>query len=254
MKRSWKVVLWSCLALCLYLTAEAFLPPASQPSARAAVGLLNLYQATGSKAMEAGGVQCRYTPSCSHYAKDAVNDGGTLNGIAKTVGRLWRCAPWGGSGYDPAVETRPAAYFAPPPQQGEETPEQRKAREEAQKKAAEEIEKAFRDAGEAGGAACLAGTLGCVIIIVTTLVGLAIEIFMMVYAYKDSMARGDKNAVLWVILIFFLHLVGFIVYMIARPKGDLVPCPNCHQKKLDILTKCPHCSADIGGAAPPAKA
>jgi hypothetical protein len=56
------------------------------------------------------------------------------------------------------------------------------------------------------------------------------------------------------VLIFFFPLVGFIVYMVARPKGDLVPCPNCKLRKLELLTKCPHCSADLASgsaAAPP---
>jgi uncharacterized protein len=233
MKRSWRVVLLACGALCLYLVMEAFLPAASQPSAKAGVGLLHLYQATGSKAMKACGVQCRYTPSCSHYAEDAISHYGTLNGLARTAGRLWRCSPWGGSGYDPAVETHSAAYFAPQ----QETPEERRQREQ--------FEKAIKEAGPAA-AAC---GLGCVLTIITAVAGFAVHVFMMVFAYKDGKARGDQNSVLWLVLIFFFPLVGFIVYMVARPKGDLVPCPNCKQKKLDVLMKCPHCSADLGPGA-----
>ena len=47
----------------------------------------------------------------------------------------------------------------------------------------------------------------------------------------------------------FFPLVGFVIYMVARPKGGLVPCPNCKQSKLDVLLKCPHCSADLGPGA-----
>src|SRR5688572_12094067 len=125
MKRSWRgrAVLLACGAVCLYLVTEAFLPPASQPSAKVGVALLHAYQATGSKLLKASGLQCRYTPTCSHYAEDAITYRGTLNGVAMTVGRLWRCSPWGGAGYDPAVETRAAAYLAP--QETQETPEQK---------------------------------------------------------------------------------------------------------------------------------
>ena len=231
----------ACGALCLYLVMEAFLPAASQPSAKAGVVLLHAYQATGSKALKASGVQCRYTPTCSHYAEDAISHFGTLNGVAKTAGRLWRCSPWGGTGYDPAVETRSAAYFAPE----QETQEQRRQREQVEK----EWQKFKKEVAPEAGAACLAGTVGCVIFIITGLVSFAVHVFMMVYAYKDSKARGDQNAVLWLVLVFFFPLVGFIIYMVARPKGGLVPCPNCKQSKLDVLLKCPHCSADLGPGA-----
>jgi len=241
MRRSWKAVLWSCFALCLYLTAESFLPAAHQPSSRLGVALLHAYQATGSPAMQACGVQCRYTPTCSHYAADAISHYGTLNGLARTAGRLWRCSPWGGSGYDPAVETHSAAFVAPQ----QETPEEKKVREE---KDLEKLQKEFPK--EAGAAAAACG-LGCAAVIASAVLGTAILVFMMVFTYKDAKARGDQNAVLWLVLIFFVHLIGFVVYMVARPKGELVPCPSCHQKKLETLVKCPHCGTDTGATAKP---
>ncbi len=44
---------------------------------------------------------CRYEPTCSHYAAEAVERYGAWRGTRLTVRRLLRCAPWGGSGYDP---------------------------------------------------------------------------------------------------------------------------------------------------------
>lgn len=44
---------------------------------------------------------CRYSPSCSEYALLALEEYGALRGGILTVWRLLRCAPWGGSGYDP---------------------------------------------------------------------------------------------------------------------------------------------------------
>jgi putative membrane protein insertion efficiency factor len=241
MKRSRKVVLWSCFALCLYLGAEAILPPASQPSASVGVFLLRGYQATGSKAMESAGVHCRYYPSCSHYAVDAIRHYGTLSGVARTAGRLWRCSPWGGSGFDPAVtpETRSLAYVDPQYQESEQERRQR-----------EQMQRDLEEAKKALGPACAASGVACVFAIISALVAIAIQVFMMVFTYKDAKARGDQNAVLWLVLIFFLHWIGFVVYMIARPKGDLVPCPNCHQKKMDVLTKCPHCGTETASAPP----
>lgn len=44
---------------------------------------------------------CRYYPSCSHYAAEAVACHGPWHGSLLAVRRLLRCHPWGGSGYDP---------------------------------------------------------------------------------------------------------------------------------------------------------
>jgi uncharacterized protein len=44
---------------------------------------------------------CRFEPSCSHYAQEAITEHGALRGIILTLKRLARCHPWGGSGYDP---------------------------------------------------------------------------------------------------------------------------------------------------------
>ena len=44
---------------------------------------------------------CRYTPTCSEYAIEAVKKHGVFRGGWLTLKRLSRCHPWGGSGYDP---------------------------------------------------------------------------------------------------------------------------------------------------------
>ena len=111
-KRSWKrIFLVSLFGMLIYLTAESFQPPGRQPSVRICLGLIDAYQAVGSPAMKAAGVQCRYVPSCSHYAEDAISYYGSVSGVFRTIGRLLRCAPWGGRGFDPAV---PAVPLDPP--------------------------------------------------------------------------------------------------------------------------------------------
>jgi hypothetical protein len=44
---------------------------------------------------------CRYEPSCSHYMIASLRKYGFLKGLWKGCGRLCRCHPWGGSGFDP---------------------------------------------------------------------------------------------------------------------------------------------------------
>lgn len=44
---------------------------------------------------------CRYTPTCSEYMYEAINDYGILNGLLFGVKRLLRCHPWHKGGYDP---------------------------------------------------------------------------------------------------------------------------------------------------------
>lgn len=47
---------------------------------------------------------CRFTPTCSEYAAQALERFGVFKGGALTVRRLLRCHPWGGHGYDPVPE------------------------------------------------------------------------------------------------------------------------------------------------------
>ena len=44
---------------------------------------------------------CRFTPTCSQYAKEAIIKHGPFKGLWLALKRLLRCHPWGGSGYDP---------------------------------------------------------------------------------------------------------------------------------------------------------
>ncbi len=47
------------------------------------------------------GTQCRFVPSCSHYAVEALGKYGTIRGSGLAVRRLCRCHPWRPGGFDP---------------------------------------------------------------------------------------------------------------------------------------------------------
>lgn len=49
---------------------------------------------------------CRYDPSCSNYALEALEKHGALRGTWLTIRRLSRCHPWGGHGWDPVPERK----------------------------------------------------------------------------------------------------------------------------------------------------
>ena len=44
---------------------------------------------------------CRFVPTCSEYAIEAIKKHGPFKGLYLAVRRILRCHPWGGSGYDP---------------------------------------------------------------------------------------------------------------------------------------------------------
>lgn len=61
------------------------------------------------------GCRCRFHPSCSHYAMEAIQQHGVFKGIALGAYRILRCNPWGGSGYDPVPASRTGLTVHPSP-------------------------------------------------------------------------------------------------------------------------------------------
>ncbi|MDX2080921.1 MAG: membrane protein insertion efficiency factor YidD [Terrimicrobiaceae bacterium] len=68
------------------------------------VALIRTYQWVVSPALHAlcgPGCGCRFEPSCSNYAIDALRQHGVGRGLWLALRRMARCHPWGGCGYDP---------------------------------------------------------------------------------------------------------------------------------------------------------
>jgi putative membrane protein insertion efficiency factor len=62
------------------------------------VGMVRLYQGMISPYL---GAKCRYEPTCSAYAVEALNKHGVLKGGWLSTKRICSCHPWGGKGFDP---------------------------------------------------------------------------------------------------------------------------------------------------------
>ena len=63
------------------------------------LGLLTLYKRLLSPLLPPA---CRFHPTCSVYAAEAIRRHGAWRGLGLTASRLWRCRPGGGAGDDPA--------------------------------------------------------------------------------------------------------------------------------------------------------
>jgi putative membrane protein insertion efficiency factor len=74
------------------------------PAARGVFVLpIRLYQKLVSPLM---GQRCRYHPSCSEYAVQAIMEFGILRGLVLAGWRLLRCNPWSRGGFDPVADQR----------------------------------------------------------------------------------------------------------------------------------------------------
>ena len=61
------------------------------------ISIINLYQ----KIPFSSHNKCRFVPTCSNYAKEAINTYGSLKGSYLSIKRIIRCHPFGKKGYDP---------------------------------------------------------------------------------------------------------------------------------------------------------
>ena len=66
--------------------------------ARILIGVVRFYRMAISPWTPAA---CRYTPTCSAYAIEAIEKHGSMKGSWMALKRIGRCHPWGGNGYDP---------------------------------------------------------------------------------------------------------------------------------------------------------
>jgi uncharacterized membrane protein YhaH (DUF805 family) len=92
---------------------------------------------------------------------------------------------------------------------------------------------------EAAGALACAGCGGFFLFLIVA--ALALQIGLLVWVARDAKARGMDSAVIWMLFVFFVPVLGLLVYLFSRPKGSVVPCEECGNKRLQASARCPHC-------------
>jgi hypothetical protein len=99
------------------------------------------------------------------------------------------------------------------------------------------------DDAAATAAAAGVGITCCVLYFLLIAACIGAWIFTALWIMKDAKARNSENAQLVTILgwIPATWVIGLIVHLVTRPKGNLVPCPHCQKKRLEGSAVCPHC-------------
>jgi hypothetical protein len=79
------------------------------PARAVLIGLIHVYRFTLSGSL---GGQCRFSPTCSRYAEDAIREHGAIRGALMAAWRIARCGPFSDGGYDPVRPGRLHSYDA----------------------------------------------------------------------------------------------------------------------------------------------
>lgn len=205
MKYTIKAIFYTIFGFSLLLTVESQIKPSNQITPKIVTQGIDVYQQNISPLLNDAGVKCRFKTSCSQFSQNKVQKHGTIVGAVETIERLWR-------GYN---------KFSAQSSDGLTDKE--------------------REKGEEAAAACC-GSM--VIMIIVMGIALIINIAILVWVYKDAQNRGESNAILWMVIVFFTGIFGLIIWLLARPSGSLEACKNCGNKKLQSSLRCPHCGFD----------
>jgi putative membrane protein insertion efficiency factor len=92
-----KFATYALLFVLVIALHDLFAPHGRGYAQRAALFAIDEYRAHVSPRLK-GKVQCRFTPTCSAYGREAIAKYGFAKGTAKTAWRLARCAPWTAQG------------------------------------------------------------------------------------------------------------------------------------------------------------
>lgn len=91
------------------------------------------------------------------------------------------------------------------------------------------------------GAGEAAGCAACGSLILIPIVLIVLNIALLIWVARDAKARGMDSAVIWMLLVMFTGPVGFVIYLLSRPQGNVIQCSHCHNRRLQSSARCPHC-------------
>lgn len=97
------------------------------------------------------------------------------------------------------------------------------------------FQRADPNAAAASACGCL-GFFGFAIIAVIVL-----NVALLVWVARDAKSRGMDSAILWMVLVMFTSVFGLIIYIFARPQGNMIRCAHCRNSRMQVSAKCPHC-------------
>lgn len=98
-------------------SSRSLLQATGELPGRALLLLIRLYQRTISPLLPVvslGSCGCRFTPTCSHYAAEAIHRHGAIHGTGLALARLLKCTPLHPGGIDPVPATRATRPARPP--------------------------------------------------------------------------------------------------------------------------------------------
>lgn len=85
----------------------------------------------------------------------------------------------------------------------------------------------------------IGGAMCSIVIVIIAFPVLAIV--LLIWVARDAKARNMDSSVVWMLFVFFVWPIGIPVYLASRPKGELIRCGHCGNKRLRASAKCPHC-------------
>jgi len=84
------------------------------------------------------------------------------------------------------------------------------------------------------------GLLGGATVFICCALVLILNIALLAWVAKDASSRGT-SAGAWLVIVLLFGILGLLAYLVARPQGRLMACPNCSRQRPITSIICPHC-------------
>lgn len=76
---------------------------------------------------------------------------------------------------------------------------------------------------------------------ILSIIFLVSSVGMLIWMARDSRNRGMESVASWITPVLLTNILAFLVYLLSRPKGQLVSCRHCNNRCLENALNCPHC-------------